>query len=112
MNKETLVDSIREWIEIDERIKKIQSETRTLRQKKNDLTASLIANMKDKNIDIFETNNGNLIHTAKKVKSSISKKHLMACFEKLFKGEEEREKVLNYIMESRETRVVENIKRK
>ena len=71
-----------------------------------------MVNMKDNNIGVLNTNNGQLIHSERKVKSSLTKKYLTKCFEKFISDVEKREQMLNYIFDSREVKMVENIKRK
>ena len=107
-----LAKSVKKWFEIDEKIKQLQNEIKEYKKKKKELSSGLIVEMKDKNIDVVNTNNGKLCHTENKVKSSITKSFLKSCFEKFISDEVLRDKILDYIYNSRETKIVENIKRK
>ena len=112
MNNNNLAISVKKWFEIDEKIKQLQDEIKGYKIKKKQLSNGLIVEMKDKNIDVVNTNNGKLCHTEKKVKSSITKILLKTCFEKFISEASLRDKMLDYIYNSREIKIVENIKRK
>lgn len=71
--------------------------------------------MKTNEIDCFDVNDGKLIYTQNKVKTSLSKKHITACLEKYFKNTENKELVedlSNFILDNREVKVTETIRRK
>ena len=104
--------NIKQWFVLDEKIKELKKKIKELTNEKKDLSSRLIQNMKTNNIDIVETNNGKIIHNEKKVRSSITKKYLAECFEKFIKDTETRDSLLKYIFDSREIKMVENIKRK
>lgn len=112
MNNNNLAISVKKWFEIDEKIKQLHNEIKEYKKLKQELSTNLIVVMKDKNIDVVNTNNGKLCHTEKKVKSSITKSFLKSCFEKYISDESLRDKMLDYIYNSRDTKIVENIKRK
>ena len=77
MNKEQLIENIKEWINIDNELKEIQKAAKERRQRKKDLTSSLVNVMKDNEIDCFDVNDGKLIYTQNKVKSNLTKKSLL-----------------------------------
>ena len=108
----SVVDYVKEWLILDDSIKSLRKKTREFNKRKKELTDVLIKEMRDKEINMFETNNGNLVHTEKKIKCSISKKHLVECFEAIIQNDEDRNKMLAYILENRKEKVVENIERK
>ena len=71
--------------------------------------------MKTNEIDCFDVNDGKLIYTQNKVKTSLSKKHITACLEKYFNNTENKELVedlSNFILDNREVKVTETIRRK
>lgn len=112
MNNNNLTNSVKEWFLIDEEMKKLKERIKQLTERKKELSTGLMKDMKHNNIDELKTSNGKLVHTERKVRGSITKKYLSSCFDKFINDNEMREKLLNYIFESREIKMVENIKRK
>ena len=115
MEKEALVNNIKTWIHLDEEIKDLQREIKEKRKKKKQHTSALVEIMRDNEIDCFDLdNNGSkLIYTKRKVKKSLSKKHLMVCLLKYFKEDSQQAKSMSsYILNSREEKVTENNRRK
>ena len=71
--------------------------------------------MRENEIDCFDldSNGGKLIYKKKKIKKSLSKKHLMNCLMQYFKDDSNQAKnVSNYILNNREEKIKENIRRK
>jgi hypothetical protein len=112
MNNDILAKSVKKWFELDEEIKGLQSKIKELKQTKKGLSIDVIDNMKTKNIDVVETQNGKLIHSEKKVRESITKKYLESCLIKFIKNHELVVDIIECIYNSRETKIVDNIKRK
>jgi len=112
MNKNTLSVSVKEWFEIDEEIKNLQTKIKELKQSKKNLSIDVINKMKSNNIDVLETQNGKLIHSEKKVRESITKKYLETCLSKFITNSKLITDIIEYIYNSREIKLVDNIKRK
>ena len=112
MNNE-LVNNIKNWLGIDDEIKKLQKEIKNLRMKKKLFTQNLVTIMKDNDIDAFDINDGKLLYTKTNIKTPISKKHLIESVSKYFKGDEKRiQELCDFILNTREIKTKENIKRK
>lgn len=113
MENKQLIDNVKEWLEIDNQIKALQKEIKIRRKLKKDITGSLVDIMKTNDIEVMSTSDGQLIRTSRKVKSPLSKKHLLASLSVYFKNDPNIIKELsNYIMDSRPEKLHENIKRK
>lgn len=111
--KARLVESIRGWIKLENELKELNRAVAERRKQKKSLTSNLVSVMKDHSIDCFDINNGSLVYTKNKVKMPVNKKLLMSCLMDVFKSNpEEAMKVTQYIMSSRQEKVVENIKMK
>ena len=111
--KEELVEHIREWIQIDNEIKMLQKEIKERRNRKKELSGSLLDIMKDNEIECFDINDGKLLYSQTKVRSSLSKKHLISCLLQYFDNDKEQAIGLSqHILNSREVKVKETIKRK
>lgn len=108
-----LVNNIKEWVQLDIEMKKYQKLIREMRKRKNDLTNGLLDTMKRNDIDVVDIKDGKLIYSQYKVKAPLSKKHLVNSLSQLFQNEPEKiELVTNHIMDSREVKIKENIRRK
>jgi len=114
-NKEQLVNNIKEWINYDNEIKKLQKEVKIRKEKQKSLTDNIVKVMKSKEIDCFDLNDGKLIYSQSKTKQTINKQHIMNCLEKYFKENGDENMITdltNFILENREIKVKETIRRK
>ena len=114
-NKEQLVNNIKEWINYDNEIKKLQKEVKIRKEKQKGLTDNIVKVMKSKEIDCFDLNDGKLIYSQSKTKQTINKQHIMNCLEKYFKENSDENMITdltNFILENREIKVKETIRRK
>ena len=111
--KEELVKNIKKWISYDYEIKNLQKSMKEIREKKKELTKSLIDVMKNHEIDCFDINDGKLLYTKNKVKTPLNKNNLMIALEKYFENESINvEDVTNFILDNREIKIKENLKKK
>ena len=111
--KEELVNNIKEWIKIDGEILKLQNEIKERRNKKKDLTESLVNVMKKNEIDCFDINGGSLIYKKNKVKKPINAKTLMSSLKNYFSSNPvQAEEITKFVMDNREEQIKETIKRK
>ena len=111
--KEQLIKHIKGWIKVDEEIKAMQKQINEKKLEKKDLTNSLVDVMKSNEIDCFDINNGALVYTKNKVKSSLSKKLLLSSLAEYYGDKsEEIDKLSNHILNSRKEVVTEGIRRK
>jgi hypothetical protein len=116
-SKEELVNIIKEWIENDDKVKELQTIIKEYKNKKKNLTLSLLSIMKNNEIDCFDINSGKIVYCKNKTKACLNKKTLIETLEKFFK--EENNSNINidvniiseYILNNREVKVNENIKR-
>ena len=113
MDKEILIENIKEYLNIDNEIRKRQMEVKILRNQKKRATENLVTIMRDNEIDCFDVNDGKISYCKNKVKAPLSKKHLLACLENYFQHDkQEAEKLGNIILESRKEKEQETIRRK
>lgn len=112
-NNDELIKNIREWVNIDTDLKGYQKLIREMRIKKKVLTENLVETMKRNNIDAFDIKDGSLIYHERKVKTGLTKKHVITQLGKLFEHEPEKiEYITNSIMDSRETKLKHDIRHK
>tara|TARA_B100001057_G_scaffold501215_1_gene622092 strand:+ start:10430 stop:10780 length:351 start_codon:yes stop_codon:yes gene_type:complete len=113
MNKEELLDSVKKWISLDDKIKNLGKEIKETREEKKDLTNVLLDTMKNNEIDCFDLAGGNkLIYQKTKTKKTLSKKHLLDALISFTKNEQQAKNMSEFILNSREDQVKENIRRK
>jgi hypothetical protein len=113
MNKEHLVETIKEWIQIDNDIRQIQKALKEFKEKKKTLSEELIVVMRENDIDNFDVQDGLLMYKCNKVKSAVNQKLLLKTLGEFFDNDNDKAKDLcKYILDSREVKVKESIQRK
>jgi len=111
--KDELINLIKEWVNVENDIKKLQKTMKHYREKKKILTTDLVEIMKLNDIDCVNITEGKILYTNNKIKSSITKKHLYSSLDKFFKEDKELiNDVANHILDTRKIKPVENIKLK
>ena len=63
MQKERVIEVIKDWIQIDNELRELQKISREKRQEKKELTNILVEIMRNNEIDCFDINNGKLIYS-------------------------------------------------
>ena len=112
-SKEDLVSYVKNWLEIENEIKYMQKTIKVKRKEKKEITGNLLEIMRQNEIDCFDITDGKLIYTKNKVKTSLSKKHLMASLTLYFKDDQQKATdITGFILDSRKVTVKENIKHK
>jgi predicted RNA binding protein with dsRBD fold (UPF0201 family) len=112
-DKAHLVENVKNWLQIDTEIKKLQQEIRKRRALKKDMTDTLVQIMKSQDIEIMNAGESQLIRTERKTKSALSKKHLINSLLNFFKEDKETvAQITTFIMNTRPEKTVENIRRK
>lgn len=111
--KEQLIQSIKEWVRIDNEIRVLKKEQASRKIEKQAITDTLMEVMKKNEIDCFDIKNGQIIYSKKNVKKPITKKALLNILSTYYQGNiEKAEEVNNYILDNREEVVKETITRK
>jgi hypothetical protein len=112
VTKETLVNHIKEWVQLDTDMKHLQKEMKDRREKKKLLTNNLVEIMKTNEIDCFDIKNGKMLYTKNNVKSALNKDHLMKCLIKYFEDNPKIDPgdITKFILENREIKQKDNIR--
>tara|TARA_Y100000768_G_C23868243_1_gene629190 strand:+ start:692 stop:1045 length:354 start_codon:yes stop_codon:yes gene_type:complete len=112
-NQQELLQNVKTWLDIDNQIRTLQKEIRDRRKLKKELTQSLVGIMKTQDIDALNVPDGQLIYNKTKTKAPLSKKHLLTSLAQYFKNDQRMvDELSKYIMETRQEKEKENIKRK
>lgn len=111
--KEELISNIKEWVKLDNEISQFKKQIKERNEKKKKLTENLIVTMKKNQIDCFDINGGAILYKQNKVKSTINGKGLLAILKNYYKDNETiAEDVTKYVMDNREEKIKDSIKRK
>ena len=111
--KDQLIKSIRDWVRIDNEIRKLQNEVNIRKKEQKKISTNLIEVMRKNEIDEFDLSNGKLIYTKKNVKKPITKKVLLTLLSTYYEGDVKKASELSdFIISNREETEVETITRK
>ena len=113
-NKEQLVNTIKEWVILEREMKALNHEIKVRRDRKKELTTSLVNTMKQNDIDCFDISDGRIVYSRNKIRAPLSKKHLLGCLSQYFADspQDERDKLAEFILESREVKTKDNVRLK
>jgi hypothetical protein len=113
MNDKTiLVDKIKRWLEIENKILSLQRELKEVKKNKKQISLDLTDIMKSKNLDSIDVNQGKILYTKNKSKKGINKKFLEDVLNKFYEDNNKAKEICEYILENRETVEKENIRLK
>jgi hypothetical protein len=108
--KEQLVNIIKEWVKLDNEIRKLQAEILSRKKSKSKMSTQLISVMKQNEIDCFDLKDGQILYTKKNVKKPITKKVLLNILNKYYNGDYMKAcEVNDFILSNREEIVHETI---
>jgi len=110
--KEQLMNTVKQWMTIDQEMKTLQKELAQRRIHKKKLTDALVDTMKDNDIDCIDIKGGKITHTQNKIKCPLNKKHLLACLTTFFEKSNPTLAVdlSKHILDSRNVALKDNIK--
>ena len=113
-DKTKLINTIKEWIKLDNEIKALQKEENIRKKAKKELNVTLIEIMKDNDLDCVEIKDGSsIVYSSKTVKKPTTKKVLSGILAKFYDGDIKKAGELNeFILNNRETVIKETIERK
>jgi hypothetical protein len=107
--EESLIQSIKNWIENDKEIELLQKKMKELKCEKKKINVDLTQIMKHNNLDCIDVKSGQIRYVKNKVKKGINQTYLMDIMEKYCKNKEEANKICEYIQENRPIQETEKI---
>lgn len=111
--KEQLIQTIKQWVKIDNEIRALQKEQNARKKQREEITKILMQTMQNNQIDCFDIKDGKIMYCKKNVKKAITNKMLMNLILQYYEGDELKAQDLNnFILENREVAVKETIVRK
>ena len=108
-SEEELINTIKDWISMDNEIRIKQAEMKKIKDNKKDLSKILMEVMKTNEIDSFDIKDGALVYKQTKSKAPINKKTLGIILEKYFKDDAKATELSQYILDNREETVRESL---
>ena len=109
----TFDKQIQKWIELDNRLKKINSEIKTTRELKNDLEASIMDVVNNKKLlnTSVATMDGRLRFVETKTSNPLSLTFVEQCLHEIIPNSSQVQNILKYIKEKRDIKINTEIKR-
>ena len=104
---------IQKWIELDNKLKKINSEIKTTREMKNDLEASIMDVVNNKKLlnTSVATMDGRLRFIETKTSNPLSLTFIEKCLNEIIPNGSQVQHILKYIKDKREIKINSEIKR-
>lgn len=110
--KDQLVDSIKQWILLDNEINENKKKIKDLNVKKKMLSTSLLNTMKTNQIECFDIKDGALVYKQNKVKKPINAKTLLNTLKTYYnKTPDKADEITKFILDNREEQIRESLKR-
>jgi len=106
-------DNIRQWVTVDNQLKKYNTEVKRLREAKGILGNNILAHAVDQNLShsVVEISDGSLKFQNVKVTSPLTFKFITQCLKDCIEDEEQVKLLVNYIKQKREVKYVPEVKR-
>ena len=114
VDKNILVENIKRWVNNDNELKQLQKRVKELRADRKKLSEIILNTMKTHSIDCFDIKDGQLLKQTKRTKQPINKKTLENLLSEYFKNDLDVNtgEVCEFIMENREIKVKEELRKK
>ena len=104
---------IKQWVEIDNQVKILNTELRELRMKRNNISDHIVSFVDTNNLDkaVIEISDGSLKFGTTKQTSPITLKFIKKCLNECINNEESVEQLIEYIKSKRDIKMKSDIKR-
>jgi len=106
-------ENIREWVSVDNRIKKYQEAIKKERSLKSTLAASILAHAGENNMEntVIEITDGKLKFQNTRVTAPLTFRFLEECLKECINGDEQVAQIIKYVKSKRGVKIVQDIKR-
>ena len=101
----------KQWLMLNNDIKKLQEAVKIRRQLMNELTPKMMVYMKDQNIENLDTGDGKLKYAISNRKVPLNKENIQKKLGEYFKNDKKAEEVASYIMDNRDIVKTERLSR-
>ena len=106
-------NKIQEWVQIDNRLKKLNEEIKQLRDQRNSIESNLTIYAKSNNMEdkTFKINNDKLKFVETKVPEPLTFKYLEKTLGEIIKNDSQVRLIMEHIKQKRNIKIVPEIKR-
>jgi len=106
-------EKIKSWVEIDDKLKRVNEEARRLRELKNEMSTKINIVIDNNRLHeaVVEIPGGKLKFTQSKSTQPITLKYVETCLSNIIQDQEQVQQVMNYIKDKREVKSISDIKR-
>jgi len=106
-------ESIKAWVAVDNELKIINNRARELREARNDIQGEILEYVETNKLSNATVNisDGQLKFSNVRHQSALTYKHVKECLLKCIDSEEDVNKIMKYIKQTREVKYVPDIKR-
>lgn len=113
MNQTEFTDKIREWVSIDNKIKKYQEEIKKARQNRSSLANSILEDAENSNMQhaVIQITDGKLKFQNTRVTAPLTFRFLESCLNECITDEEQVKQIIKFIKSKRQVNFVPEIKR-
>lgn len=98
---ESFKKKVSEWVNIDDKIKKIIKESKELKEEKKKLENDILQNMDDLNLLILDVGNGKLRKNISKTKGALKEEIIKDSLFQIFKDDTQATQATQIILDSR-----------
>jgi hypothetical protein len=113
MSQNEFTDKIREWVSVDNKIKKYQEEIKRERQNRSSLANSILLDAENSNMQhaVIQITDGKLKFQNTRVTAPLTFKFLESCLSDCITDEEQVKQIMKFIKSKRSVNFVQEIKR-
>ena len=107
--KTQLIQTVKEWVRIDNEIRHLQKEISVRKKDRIKINTALMETMKSNDIDCFDLNDGQICYTKKNVKKPVTNKVLFDILTKYYNGDiTQASTISNFIKENITRKISKN----
>lgn len=105
--------SIKQWVELDNKVKVLNDQIREIRNERNNISDEIVSFVDENNLDkaVIEISDGALKFGKTKQTSSLTLKFIKKCLTDCISNEETVDKLIEYMKSKREIKMKNDIKR-
>ena len=106
-------ENIQKWVSLDNQLRSLHDKTKQIREDKNNLEDGIIKYVDAHNLQnsVVKLSDGKLKFTMVKQTNPLTLKYVDECLGKCIKNPEQVKLIMNYIKESRNSKIIPDIKR-
>jgi hypothetical protein len=106
-------ENIQRWVLIDNQMKMLNEKIKELRDKKNDLTQTIMDQADENNMGspTIQISDGKLKFTNTRISEPLTFKYLEKSLSEIIRNEGQVKQIIEYIKKNREVKVVQELKR-